>query len=103
TRKLTCLLAVGLRAAESGGDADAADALAPGAGAGADDEVGRMRDALERTGARAVVEATIAELAAKSLRHFARTGAEPAVSLEFTALVERASGVVAGRTTGEAA
>ncbi|WP_240999843.1 polyprenyl synthetase family protein [Streptomyces sp. Tu 4128] len=103
TRKLTCLLAVGLRAAEAGGDADAAEVLAPGARPGQDDEVRRMRDALERTGARAVVEATITELAAKSLRHFARTGAEPAVRREFTALVERASGVVAGRTTGEAA
>ncbi|MET9137254.1 polyprenyl synthetase family protein [Streptomyces parvulus] len=103
TRKPTCLLAVGLRTAEARGDEEAAAALAPGTGTGTDEVVRRMRDALERTGARAVVESTVTELAAAGLRHFARTGAEASVLREFTALVERASGVAAGRTAGEAA
>ncbi|MEW2449416.1 polyprenyl synthetase family protein [Streptomyces parvulus] len=103
TGKPTCLLAVGLRTAEARGDEEAAAALAPGTGTRTDEVVRRMRDALERTGARAVVESTVAELAAAALRHFARTGAEASVLREFTALVERASGVATGRTAGEAA
>ncbi|MEU0340342.1 polyprenyl synthetase family protein [Streptomyces bobili] len=102
TRKLTYLLAVGSRLAEAGGDREAVDVLAPGATSVCDDTVRRMRAALERTGARAVVESKVAELAATSLRHFDRTGAQPCVRREFAALVERASGI-APQHAGEAA
>ncbi|MFE9922504.1 polyprenyl synthetase family protein [Streptomyces sp. NPDC005774] len=102
TRKLTYLLAVGLRLAEASGDQEAADALGPHACARSDETVERMRAALERTGAWTVVEGRITELAATSLRHFAGAGADPAVRREFAALVERASGVAPERT-GEAA
>jgi geranylgeranyl diphosphate synthase type I len=93
SRKLTPLLAVAVRLAEAGGDQDAAAVLAPDADALPGNTVGRMRAALERTGARAEVESRIAELAAAGLRRFEATGAAPAVQREFAALVERASGV----------
>ncbi|MGV9314929.1 polyprenyl synthetase family protein [Streptomyces sp. NPDC003691] len=102
TRKLTYLLAVGVQLAELRGDREAAAVLAPRAPSASDDTVRRMRAALERTGARTVVESKIAELAAASLRHFGRTGAEPFVRQEFEALVERAAGP-ARRCAGEAA
>ncbi|MFD5660697.1 polyprenyl synthetase family protein [Streptomyces hirsutus] len=102
TRKLTYLLAVGLRLAEASGDREAADVLGPHASARSDETVERMRAALKRTGAWTVVEDRITELAATSLRHFAGAGADPAVRREFAALVERASGVAPERT-GEAA
>lgn len=94
TRKLTYLLAVGLRRAGDCGDEDASAALAAGAGPRSDDTVERMRAALERTGARSVVESKVAELAADSVRHFDRTRADVTVRREFALLVERASGVV---------
>ncbi|MFJ3510258.1 polyprenyl synthetase family protein [Streptomyces luteogriseus] len=93
SRKLTPLLAVAVRRAEATGDRDAAAVLAPDAGARPGHTVERMRAALERTGARAEVEARIADLAASGLRHFGATGAAPLVRREFAALVERASGV----------
>jgi geranylgeranyl diphosphate synthase type I len=94
TRKLTCLLAAGVRLAEATGDEEAAAVLAPGAPtAGTDEDVRRMRAALTRTGARDTVESRIAELAGTALRHFDRTGAPPAVRREFTALVSRAAGI----------
>ncbi|WP_375546895.1 polyprenyl synthetase family protein [Streptomyces gossypii] len=102
TRKLTYLLAVGLRLADASGDEEAAEALGPGVARRADSTVERMRAALERVGARAVVESRITELAAMSLRHFAGTGADSTVRREFTALVGRATGV-ALEHTGEAA
>ncbi|MFJ8229819.1 polyprenyl synthetase family protein [Streptomyces sp. NPDC094448] len=102
TRKLTYLLAVGSRLAEASGDRESSDALAPGAPRASDEDVRRMRAALERTGARAAVGAKIAELALTGLDHFDRTGADPVVRREFTALVERACGT-APRRTGEAA
>ncbi|MFG2807469.1 polyprenyl synthetase family protein [Streptomyces massasporeus] len=92
-RKLTPLLAVAVRLAETTGDRDAAAVLAPDADARPGHSVERMRAALERTGARAEVEARIADLAASGLRHFEATGAAPGVRREFAALVERASGV----------
>ncbi|PSM44728.1 geranylgeranyl pyrophosphate synthase [Streptomyces dioscori] len=120
TRKLTYLLAVGLWLADAAGDAEAADALSPVTGIGAvtgtvtgtgtgfdlgvrsDDAVDRMRAALERTGARDVVESKISELAATSVRHFEGATSDPVVRREFTTLVERASGVALGHS-GEAA
>jgi geranylgeranyl diphosphate synthase type I len=93
SRKLTHLLAVAVRLADAAGDRGAAAVLAPGAGVRAGHTVERMRAALERTGARAEVEARIAELAATGLRHFGTTGAGPGVRREFAALVERAAGV----------
>ncbi|MGY0063896.1 polyprenyl synthetase family protein [Streptomyces sp. LZ34] len=98
TRKLTYLLAVGVRLADAAGDEEAAAVLAPGAAYRSEDTVERMRAALERTGARTVVESKIAELAATSLRHFSTTGAGPDLRREFAALVERASGVTPGPT-----
>ncbi|MFE0425520.1 polyprenyl synthetase family protein [Streptomyces sp. NPDC058953] len=102
TRKLTYLLAVGSRLAEVRGDRESADALVPRALSASDETVRRMRAALERTGARAVVESKITELAAASLRHFRRTGADALVRREFEALVERAAGIPPQRA-GEAA
>ncbi|MFD8228792.1 polyprenyl synthetase family protein [Streptomyces massasporeus] len=92
-RKLTPLLAVAVRLAETTGDREAAAVLAPDADARPGHSVERMRAALERTGARAEVEARIADLAASGLRHFEATGAAAGVRREFAALVERASGV----------
>ncbi|MET9389779.1 polyprenyl synthetase family protein [Streptomyces sp. NPDC006624] len=92
-RKLTPLLAVAVRLAEAAGDQEAAAVLAPGAGARAGRTVERMRAALERTGARAEVEARIEELAAAGLGHFEAVTAAPDVRREFAALVERAAGV----------
>ncbi|MEU9224425.1 polyprenyl synthetase family protein [Streptomyces massasporeus] len=97
-RKLTPLLAVAVRLAETTGDRDAAALLAPDADARTGHTVERMRAALERTGARAEVEARIADLAASGLRHFEATGAAPGVRREFAALVERASGVAPQQT-----
>ncbi|MER5476224.1 polyprenyl synthetase family protein [Streptomyces sp. NPDC002734] len=93
TRKLTCLLAAGVRLAEATGDTEAAAALAVGAPAGTEQDLRRMRAALTRTGARKAVESRIGELAEDALRHFGSTGAHPAVRREFAALVERAAGV----------
>ncbi|MEU0669446.1 polyprenyl synthetase family protein [Streptomyces lavendulocolor] len=98
TRKLTYLLAVALRLAEASGDEEAAAVLAPGAHPRPDETVARMRAALERTGARSVVESRIAELAAAGVRHFGSTGAGPAVRREFAVLVERASGIAPDTT-----
>ncbi|AYL39707.1 polyprenyl synthetase family protein [Streptomyces sp. PDY-4] len=97
SRKLTYLLAVALRLADAAGDHQAAATLAPDADSRSDRAVERMRTAMERTGAREVVEAKIVELTAMSLRHFEGTGAPPAVRREFAALVERASGVAPRR------
>ncbi|MGW4234212.1 polyprenyl synthetase family protein [Streptomyces sp. NPDC004980] len=105
TRKLTYLLAVGLGIAEASGDKEATDVLSsfsPGSFSRSDDIVERMRAALERTGARAVVESKITELAATSLRHFTRSNADPTVRREFITLVERAAGIALGHS-GEAA
>ncbi|MFE5212312.1 polyprenyl synthetase family protein [Streptomyces sp. NPDC056600] len=93
TRKLTCLLAAGVRLAEATGDTEAAAALAVGAPAGTEQDLRRMRAALTRTGARKAVESRIGELAEDALRHFGGTGARPAVRREFAALVARAAGV----------
>ncbi|QNE73402.1 polyprenyl synthetase family protein [Streptomyces finlayi] len=90
-RKLTYLLAVAVRLASSSDDAEAIAALGPGDVARSDAEVARMRAAVERTGARAVVEAEIAALSAQSLRHFEATGADRHALQEFASLVERAA------------
>ncbi|MFI9770815.1 polyprenyl synthetase family protein [Streptomyces sp. NPDC052415] len=92
SRKLTYLLAGAVRLAEARGDGEAAAVLAPGTGQRSPRTVDRMRAALERVGARDMVEEKIADLAARSLRHFAATGADPAVRREFAELVARASG-----------
>lgn len=92
SRKPTYLLAVGLGLADAAGDEEAVAVLSP-AGAGRDEAaVERMRAALERTGARSVVESKIDELAGTALRTFERTGADDTVRWEFALLVERASG-----------
>jgi geranylgeranyl diphosphate synthase, type I len=89
-RKLTCLLAVALRRAAESDDTEALAVL--GAEGGGGGTVDRMRAALERTGARAVVEEEIAELSASSLRHFAAAGTDARARQEFAALVARAVG-----------
>lgn len=98
TRKLTYLLAVGLGLAETAGDEEAAAALAPRPPFPSGDAVKRMRAALERTGARAVVESRITELGTSSVRHFDRIGADPSVRREFATLVGRAAGVALEHT-----
>lgn len=102
TGKLTYLLAVGLQLAQDSGDLESAEALAPGGLAPSADAVEGMRAALERTGARAVVESKITDLRATSLKHFERTGAEACVQREFATLVEQAAGGAPERT-GEVA
>lgn len=97
SRKLTYLLAVAVELADTSGDEAAAEALAPGTTHRSRRTVERMRAALEGTGARAVTESKIAELAAMSLRHFEQTGAEASVRREFASLLERAAGVVLDR------
>jgi geranylgeranyl diphosphate synthase type I len=98
SRKLTPLLAAAVRLAEATGDRDATAVLAPDAETRPGHTVDRMRAALERTGARAEVEARIADLAATGLRHFEATGAATAVRREFAALVERATGLAPRHT-----
>ncbi|MFC9139661.1 polyprenyl synthetase family protein, partial [Streptomyces rochei] len=98
SRKLTYLLAVAVRLADATDDHLAAATLAPDADPGSGHAVRRVRAALERTGARQLVEAKIEELAETGLGHFERAGAHPAVRREFVALVERATGVAAHRT-----
>jgi geranylgeranyl diphosphate synthase type I len=93
SRKLTYLLAVAVRLADAGGDLQAAAALAPDADPHSEQAVRQVRAALDRTGARDLVEAKIAELADASLAHFERSGAHPAARHEFATLVERATGV----------
>ncbi|MDF6017223.1 polyprenyl synthetase family protein [Streptomyces sp. JH34] len=110
TRKLTGLLAAALRLAEESGDTEALAVLGPEAtdtgpeGPEAGEGVaGRMRAALERTGARTVVEEEIACLSASSLRHFADAGADERARAEFAALVARAAGTAASFPGGEGA
>ncbi|MFG3391482.1 polyprenyl synthetase family protein [Streptomyces rochei] len=98
SRKLTYLLAVAVRLADATDDHLAAATLAPDADPRSGHAVRRVRAALERTGARKLVEAKIEELAETGLGHFERAGAHPAVRREFAALVERATGVAAHRT-----
>ncbi|MFD7391548.1 polyprenyl synthetase family protein [Streptomyces sp. NPDC059852] len=97
-RKLTYLLAVAVRLAAASGDEEVVAALAADPSPRPDAAVERMRKALEWTGARALTETKIAELAAASLRHFEDTGADTAVREEFAALVARVSGGVPQRT-----
>ncbi|MGK9465208.1 polyprenyl synthetase family protein (plasmid) [Streptomyces sp. G6] len=93
SRKLTYLLAVALQLADAADDHQAAEALAPDADPGSEYAVQRMRTALERTGARGLVEAKIEELTDLSLGHFDRVNTHPAVRHEFAALVQRATGM----------
>ncbi|MFE7752255.1 polyprenyl synthetase family protein [Streptomyces sp. NPDC057428] len=95
-RKPTYLLAVGLRRAAESGDTEALHALGPD-GASSADPAARMREALERTGARAAVEDEIADLAASSLRHFSDGGADESARLEFASLVAGAVGAASVR------
>ncbi|MGW0936740.1 polyprenyl synthetase family protein [Streptomyces sp. NPDC002666] len=101
-RKLTYLLAIGLRLADASGDEEAVEVLAPGSAPRPYAVVERMRSALERTGARAAVEYEITRQAAASLRHFSRAGAAPTVRRQFSTLVEQASGVALERMGGAA-
>ncbi len=94
TRKLTCLRAVALRLAAESGDTEALAVLGPEEAVPGGGTVERMRAALERTGARAVVEEEIAGLSSSSLRHFAAAGADARARREFAVLVARAVGTV---------
>ncbi|WP_351235876.1 polyprenyl synthetase family protein [Streptomyces sp. NPDC002133] len=97
-RKLTYLLALAVRFASEASDAGAVEALRPSAAVRSDDEVSRMRAAMERTGARAAVEAEIALLSTLSVRHFGDSGADPDVQRQFASLVERAVGTAPARS-----
>lgn len=101
-RRPTYLSAVASSLAESSGDEEAIEVLRPEGPPPTDEEVARMRAAMERTGARAAVEAKIAELADASVRHFARTGADRALREEFAASVEVAAGTAPGRAGEDA-
>ncbi|MFJ8691699.1 polyprenyl synthetase family protein [Streptomyces roseolilacinus] len=101
-RRLTYLFAVASSLAEASGDEEAVEALRPEGPTVTDEAVARMRAAMERTGARAVVEAKIGELAATSVHHFAATGADRALREEFAASVEIAAGTAPGRTGEDA-
>ncbi|MFE4453381.1 polyprenyl synthetase family protein [Streptomyces sp. NPDC056796] len=91
-RKLTGLLAIALRLAAESGDTDALDVLGPDGDPTGGGTVERMRAALERTGARAVVEEEIAVLSESSLRHFAAADPDARARREFAGLVARAVG-----------
>ncbi|MEU3660510.1 polyprenyl synthetase family protein [Streptomyces sp. NPDC032940] len=93
SRKLTFLLAVAVQLADAAGDHQAAAALAPDADPTSEKAVQQVRSALQRTGARDLVEAKIGELTDMSLAHFDRVGASPAVRHEFAALAGRAAGM----------
>ncbi len=93
-RKLTYLLAVATRLAAASGDEEAITALKPSDSLRSDEAIGRMRAAMERTGARVVVEAKITKLAASSLRHFGKSDADAHVRQEFASLVRRAVSAV---------
>ncbi|MFE6287763.1 polyprenyl synthetase family protein [Streptomyces sp. NPDC057877] len=97
SRKLTYLLSVALQLSDAADDRQAAAGLAPDAHPRSGHAVRRARAALERTGARDLVEAKIEELTDLSLGHFERTGAHPAVRQEFASLVHRATGVAPRR------
>ncbi|WP_072489516.1 polyprenyl synthetase family protein (plasmid) [Streptomyces atratus] len=97
SRKLTYLLAVAVRLADAAGDHQAATALAPDADPKSVKAVRQVRSALQRTGARDLVEAKIEELTDMSLAHFERAGTRPTVRHEFAALVSRATGVAQRR------
>ncbi|MEU0373852.1 polyprenyl synthetase family protein [Streptomyces sp. NPDC006283] len=101
-RKLTYLLALAVRLAAESGDAEAAAALSPKDVMRSDDEVSLMRAALERTGARAAVEAEIARLSALSVRHFEDSGAHHHVLRQFASLVEKAVGTAPARNEEDA-
>lgn len=94
-RKLTYLLAVALEMGRAAGDEEAVALLSPGGPALPERAVQGVRAALERTGARDMVEAKIAELADAALRHFGETDADGMVRGHFAALVARASGITA--------
>ncbi|MGW3864654.1 polyprenyl synthetase family protein [Streptomyces sp. NPDC005047] len=98
SHKLTYLLATALERAEAQGDEEASAVLGPCSASGNRHTVERIRNALERTGARDVVEAKIAELSANGLRHFETAGASPAVQREFAAMVDQASGLTPRHT-----
>lgn len=102
TRKITYLFAAGHELANTRHAQEVHDVLAPAAWRPAAETMDRMRAALERVGARTLVGFKIAQLAAASVRHFDRTGAEPVVRREFATLVERASGILL-KHAGEAA
>ncbi|MFJ8074369.1 polyprenyl synthetase family protein [Streptomyces sp. NPDC096176] len=97
-RKLTYLLAVAVRLAGASNDRAAALALSAHGLPRSDDQVARMRAALERTGARASVEAEIADLSALSLRHFGASGADQHARREFASLVQSAVGNAPARS-----
>lgn len=101
-RKLTYLLAVAVRLASASDDADAVGALRPDDVPRSDAEVARMRAAVERTGARAVVEAEIADLCSVSLRHFEATGADRHACREFASLVQKAAVTAPDKDTASA-
>lgn len=101
-RRLTYLFAVASSLAEEAGDEEAVEALRPEGPVVTDEEVARMRAVMERTGARAVVEAKIGDLAAMSVRHFAATGADRAAREEFAASVETAAGTAPDRAGEDA-
>ncbi|MEV6784212.1 polyprenyl synthetase family protein [Streptomyces sp. NPDC051098] len=98
--KATYLRAVAVRLAATGGVTDITDGLNPG-GEGrslTDDEVDRLRQAIESTGAPAVVEEKIDRLVELSVRHLASLDSEPYIVGELTRLVGRAAGVQPNRT-----
>lgn len=92
-RKLTYLLATAVHLAAQSGDAEAVTALRPNATMRSDDDVARMRAAMERTGARCAVEAEIARLSSLSVHHFKDTGADRHIRRQFASLVKKAVGI----------
>ncbi|MEO3978291.1 polyprenyl synthetase family protein [Streptomyces sp. CAU 1734] len=89
--KLTCLRALALQLARSSGDGDAVDALE---GSGPPDP-DRLRAAIERTGARAVVEDRIGRLVETGIGHLAPIRCEPRVLRDLGLLIRRAADVPA--------
>ncbi|MFE6130745.1 polyprenyl synthetase family protein [Streptomyces sp. NPDC056437] len=98
--KATYLRAVAVHLAAAGGCQDVTDALKPvdEGRSLTDDEVDRLRQAIESTGAPAVVEEKIDRLVELSVRHLASLDSEPYTVGELTRLVCRAAGVQPNRT-----
>ncbi len=101
--KATYLRAVALHLAEASGDTAVTGALSPLAQRASltDAEVHRLRDAIERTGARAVVEAKIGSLVDLSVRHLACLDSEPDAVRGLGHLIGKAAGVQMPGTGGQ--
>ncbi|WP_425608719.1 polyprenyl synthetase family protein [Streptomyces albipurpureus] len=102
--KPTYLRAAAVQLAKSTGDHHAVRALTrePRPTPLSDTELAALRDAIERTGARAAVEDKIGRLVELGIRHLNSVRCEPHIVPALTRLIERAAGTPAAETAGDA-